>query len=246
MNPTKCKSFCMTLKLSPVKTTYFIGNTALEHVNTIRDLGVILDAKLTFGPHIQHSVLKANRALGILIRSFQKACPRGHFNRQSVLASYYAHVRSLLEYGCVIWGGAAAVHTDRIDRIQHKFLIWLNAHVAVQSPSISYSDLMSHFKVNSLAARRTQHDIMFLRSIFSGRIDSPFLLGSFSLAVPARVTRQQALFNIPYARVNTIKKGLYVRLPQTVNMFLSQCARADLFCDTLYSFRALVIAYMFS
>ena len=61
----------MSLKKSPIVTTYFVGNTALEHVDTIRDLGVILDKKLTFQPHVDHIVKKANRVLGLLIRSFR-------------------------------------------------------------------------------------------------------------------------------------------------------------------------------
>ena len=31
----------------------------------------------------------------------------------------------MLEYGSVIWAGAAESHTARIDRVQHKFLMWL-------------------------------------------------------------------------------------------------------------------------
>ena len=236
----------MTLKSKPLKTTYFIENTALEHVNTIRDLGVFLDTKLTFRPHVEKTILKANRALGVLIRSFQKARPRGYLSRQAVLTSYFAHVRSVLEYGSVIWGGAANSHMNRIERVQHKFTMWLNAHCAVQSPLISYPDLLRHFKLNSLAARRLQHDILFIRNVFCGKIDSPFLLNAFSLAIPARVTRQQVLFSIPRARVNTIREGLYVRLPRTANQFLETCATPDVFCDSFYSFRALVLSYVSS
>ena len=73
----------MTLKTKPVAATYFVKNTALQHVDSIRDLGVILDTKLTFGPHIQSTVMKANRALGVLIRSYQLAKPRGYFKTSS-------------------------------------------------------------------------------------------------------------------------------------------------------------------
>ena len=58
LNASKCKTFRITLKKSPYGTRYLIGNTALEHVDTIRDLGVTLDQKLTFLPHIERSVKK--------------------------------------------------------------------------------------------------------------------------------------------------------------------------------------------
>ena len=71
LNPSKCKAFTMTLRRNPVQTTYRIGTTALESVSSIRDLGIILDSKLTFSDHIHRTVSQANRALGLLIRSFQ-------------------------------------------------------------------------------------------------------------------------------------------------------------------------------
>jgi len=129
LNSIKCKSFQMTLKTKPLKTIYHIDRTELEHVDQIRDLGVILDTKLTFGPQVDSSVKKANRALGVLIRSFQKANPGGYLNVRSVIAAYCAHVRSNLEYYCVIWGGAASSHTIRLERVEHRFLMWLNAQV---------------------------------------------------------------------------------------------------------------------
>ena len=126
LNPSKCKSFRITLKVKPLVTSYYIGNTVLEHVEEIRDLGGTLDTKLNFGPHVNQTVVKANRALGVLIRSYQRATPRGHLNVSAVQSSYFAYVRSNLEYCSVIWNGAAAgAHCTQIGlgRIEHKFLM---------------------------------------------------------------------------------------------------------------------------
>ena len=40
LNPSKCKSFTMTLRRAPVQTKYFIAGTELAHVDAVRDLGV--------------------------------------------------------------------------------------------------------------------------------------------------------------------------------------------------------------
>ena len=242
LNPSKCKSFRITLKAKPLVTSYYIGDTVLEHVEEIRDLGVTLDTKLNFGSHVNQTVVKANRALGILIRSYQRATPRGHLNVSADLTSYFAYVRSNLEYCSVIWNGAAAVHTDRVSRIEHKFLMWLNAHCRIQSPSLSYADLLKHFRLTSVSARRSQHDIMFIRNVFSGRILSSFLLQAFCLSVPCRTTRQQAstLMSVPFARVNAVKNGLFVRLPRQLNSFLEGVPAADMFSDGFYAFRSKV------
>ena len=245
LNPSKCKTFRITLKTKPLVTKYSIGTTTLDHVENIRDLGVILDTKLTFGPHVDQTVKKANRALGVMIRSIQKANPRGYLNVSSVLTSYGAHVRSNLEYCIVIWNGAASTHTDRISRIEHKFLMWLNAHCRNSSSSLAYGDLLRHFKLTSVSARRTQHDIVFIRNIFRGRISSSLLLQSFSLNVPSRATRQQTsvLLNVPFARVNTVKEGLFVRLPKQLNHFTASRPDVDMFSDSYYSFRRAVMLY---
>ena len=68
LNVSKCKVFTITLKRSPVINSYVIGNEMLERVSMMRDLGVVLDQKLTFQSHIDCIVNKGNRALGILIR----------------------------------------------------------------------------------------------------------------------------------------------------------------------------------
>ena len=102
----------MTLRRTPTRTTYHIGDVPLEAVDEIRDLGVTLDTKLTFAPHISKTVSQANRALGLLIRSFQTASRGAKFNKKSLLVAYFANVRSILEYGSVVWAGVAKSHAE--------------------------------------------------------------------------------------------------------------------------------------
>ena len=98
LNPQKCVAFTITLKQTPVLCPYHISNIPLQRVGEVRDLGVILDSKLTFSAHINNVVLKANRALGLLIRSFKTSLPRQKLNQKALLTAYYANVRSILEY----------------------------------------------------------------------------------------------------------------------------------------------------
>ena len=64
LNPSKCRTFKITLKRDVVPSAYQINGSTLEEVSSIRDLGVILDRKLTFSDQINVMVSKANRALG--------------------------------------------------------------------------------------------------------------------------------------------------------------------------------------
>ena len=237
----------MSLKRNQISTAYKINNVTLERVEAIRDLGVWLDTKLTFGNHINFAVSKANRALGVLIRSLQTGSNRGSFNCNPILSAYFGNIRSVLEYGCVIWGGACKTQLDRLEKIQHKFLIWLSSfkNTPNQPHSVDYKDLMQSFNVTSLAHRRLQYDIMFIYKVHSRKVDSPFLLESFPLHVPTRQTRTSShvLFHVPYARVEAVKRSVFVRAPHAINEFLSACP-VDTFHDRAGVFQSAVKSYV--
>ena len=251
LNPSKCKSFTITLKRKPVLSTYKIQNDVLENVSSIRDLGIWLDSKLTFAEHIEKIVSKANRMLGVTIRSLQAGHALGETRRpklqpEPVLAVYYANIRSILEYGCVIWGGAANSHLERLDKIQHKFLIWLASISTKQSQNLEYAHLLTLFKIPSLTMRRKQYDIFFVHKILAGKIDSAFLLGSFPLHVPARNTRAMAntFMHVPPGMKETVKQGVFCRAPKVFNEFVTTSPLSDPFNCTFGQFRSQVRHYV--
>ena len=248
LNPTKCQSFRITLNTKPILASYKIHNNVLEHVQEIRDLGVWLDTKLTFQAHINRTVSKANRMLGLLMRSLQNCRTAARLMPAPILAAYFGNVRSILEYGSVIWGGAAKTHLERLERIQHKFLMWLAAHTHLpqQHLSFSYNDLLDHFKIASLSKRRLKADILFIYKILISRIDSTFLLGNFPLHVPQRRTREgrNQLLHISFGRVETVKNGLFTRAARAFNDHISFCPSADPFNSTFSSFRSTIVKYV--
>ena len=235
LNASKCKSFKITLKRNFIDSTYSINGTTLENVTSIKDLGVILDQKLTFEDHINATVSKANRALGLLIRTFQSASRHCNFNRRSALATFNANVRPILEYCSVIWAGAAKTHLVRVERVQHRFLMWLANHTEPRCPSLDYDRLLTFYDVQPLCARRVQCDVLFLTKVFRGFISSSYLLECFSMHVPSRVTRVAAstLFTVPRGRVNAVQSSLFSRVPRTANELIAWNARIDILCDPI-------------
>ena len=186
---------------------------------------------------------RGNRALGLVIRSLQTGRGRTKYETGAIVAAYFANVRSVLEYCSVVWGGAAKTHTDRIERIQHKFLIWLTVNSDINSDSLSYNSLLSEHSFTSLAARRTQHDLVFMARLFKHQIDSTSLRSCFGLAVPARSVRRRDLFAVPFARVETVKNGLFRRAPRLWNAFLHLHHQVDFFADSLYRIKMQAKAY---
>ena len=250
LNPSKCHSFRMTLRRKPILATYKIRLFVLRHVEKVRDLGVWLDSKLTFSAHVDFIVGKANRAMGVLIRSLQTCRTAGGLQTGPILAAYFGNVRSILEYGCVIWGGAAPTHLKRLDSIQHKFLSWLSySQQSRPAHFTSYHDLLHHFKVSSLEKRRFQYDVCFVHKVVCGKVDSAYLLGCFPLHVPQRRTRAgpAQLLHVPsahQANKETIMRGLFRRAVLAFNAHVGRVAAADPFHATPSGFRASVRSFV--
>ena len=245
LNPAKCHTITFSLRKLPIPATYTLDGTALQRRTETRDLGVILDSKLTFAAHIDTTIAKANRMLGLLIRSMQasRRHSRAPIDHKVMLCTFYAHVRSILEFGCVVWAGAAVSHLKRLERVQHKFLMWLASCSDKRSDNLDYLVLLSHFKVRSIKSRFVQHDLMFLFHVHHARLDSTVLLGAFGLNVPGRSTRSSVLWHVPRARVNTVQRSLYTRIPSTCNSLLQSDSSVDFFTSSSYSYKSSAIKF---
>ena len=245
LNPTKCHVISFSLRKSPILATYTLNGIALQRRTETRDLGVILDAKLTFAAHVDHTIARASRMLGLIIRSMQlsRQHNRACFDHRTMLCTYYAHVRSILEYGCVVWSGAAATHLKRIERVQHRFVTWLARNSDKPTDSTDYGALLSHFNIRSMKSRFVQYDLMFLYNVHRARIDSADLLAAFGLSVPGRATRTLTLWHVPRGRVNTVQRSIFTRAPPLCNSFLNSDKTLDFFVCTACSYKSRAIAY---
>ena len=79
---------------------YITKNNQRRSIITIqeeKDLGVTIDNQMKFVSHIQASVKKANRNLGIIKKTFS------HSDKTVFLNVYKALVRPNLEYGSTVW-----------------------------------------------------------------------------------------------------------------------------------------------
>ena len=102
LNPSKCQHMIYTRAQQVKQFRYSIGDTVLRQVNIVRDLGVILDSKLTMTKHIDTVISKARATLGLV-----KFFSRGFDNSKATKTLYCALVRSLLEYAAPVWSPVA-------------------------------------------------------------------------------------------------------------------------------------------
>jgi hypothetical protein len=93
-----------------------LGGNILDRVDSINDLGVMMDSKMLFTGHIDVAVGKALAMLGVVKRL---SC---EFKDPYTLTTLYVSlVRPKLEYANYVWQPFCGTHIDRIERVQKKF-----------------------------------------------------------------------------------------------------------------------------
>lgn len=98
LNVMKCKVMNFHRKNRPLNFDYCVGDIPLVNVSEMCDLGVTFVCNLNFIRHIELVVAKAKSMLGFVKRMCFE------FKDKLALKSvYFVHVRSHLEYACVVW-----------------------------------------------------------------------------------------------------------------------------------------------
>jgi len=151
-NASKCKVLHIG-KLNP-HHNYFINGEdndviPLTNVDSERDLGVIFDSNLSFDLHINDCIARANRMMGIIFRSFV------FMDSIMFLSLYKSLVRSILEYGNVIWSPLHKRQSICIENVQRRATRLLN-HIN----DMSYDERLKYLNLPSLKYRRLRGDLI--------------------------------------------------------------------------------------
>lgn len=199
INSNKCKIISFARRGTPYTHQYYIGTTPLERVQSICDLGVTLDSKLRFNEHISSVISKAWSALGFIRRHASM------FNDVYALKTLFcALVRSILEYAAPVWSPYHMTHIIRIERVQKWFLRFALRDLPWRDPFNlpSYPDRCQLINMESLSARRTKLQQLFLFDIINGVLDCPALLAEVPLNVPPRRFRSSTFLAVPSHRTS--------------------------------------------
>lgn len=87
--------------------------------NYITYLGVTLDKKLNWGCHIDRIISKCEKGINFL-KSITKTWWGA--NPNTLLLFYQAYIRSIIDYGSILYGSASDSNLKRIDTVQNKAL----------------------------------------------------------------------------------------------------------------------------
>jgi hypothetical protein len=115
---TVCMHFCQQRALHPDPELKLNG-VPVPVVDEVKFLGLIFDRKLTFASHIQYLKQRCMKALNLL-----RVVAHMDWGADSatLLKLYRSHVRSKLDYGCVVYGSARPWLLQTLDRVQNAAL----------------------------------------------------------------------------------------------------------------------------
>lgn len=232
LNENKCVHIKFTKKINVLSSKYFVNGVALKECKEVRDLGVIVDCRLSFVGHVDAVVRKSFQMLGFIKRTSK------HFsNVHTMLTLYNALVRSILEYATPAWNPQYQVHINRVESVQRSFTRFL-AYKDRQCPyRADYHTRLSHFKLSKLETRRKIFDLKFLYNCLHGLVDVPNVLSQLRISVPRTCPRQpvQNTFSISGYRTNVGKCCPVNRFMTTYNGINTR--DIDIFHDSAIKFK---------
>lgn len=230
LNVTKCQHIKFTRKINPLPSAYNLQGTNLQVVNVIRDLGILIDSKLTFNNHIDHIVKNSMKMLGFIKRNCKDFKGTG-----ASITLYNTLVRSQLEYAAAVWNPSYKTHIVRLEKVQRNFSRFI-AHKSRDCPYRSdYSGRLSHFNMLSLEKRRKLLDLTTLYNISNNNYDCSELLGHLNFFVPRPSARDSCRRTFDTARSNTNlgKFSTFNRMMSLYNDIAYDSVNLDLFCGSL-------------
>ena len=196
INKSKCKIMSITRKTNLINYNYNINGNVLERCNQFRDLGVIIDTKLSFVPHIEYITNSALKLLGFIIRNSSD-----FRNIFSIRLLFNSLVRTKLEYCSSIWSPAQQMYVTLLENVLRKYCKFLFFKMFGQYPVLHCNQnvLLNLVNERSLVSRRNVASLAFIQKIVNGSIKSEYLLNQIKIVVPRAVSRSPLTFfyNIP-------------------------------------------------
>ena len=235
LNVDKCLIMIFYRIKNPLLYSYSLSNSNLCSVAEISDLGITFDTKLSFSRHVSNITGKALKMLGFILR-----VASDFKNTSTIRILYTSLVRSCLEYGSTIWNPCYKVHIASLERVQHKFLRYVNFRLGIPLDSLNYDFLLNNQNLLKLSERRIITDLIFLFKIVNGMLDCPDILSLVNFNVPVRMTRQCVLYYCSNIRTVAMQNSTLNRLHSMGNKY---AFLADVFDNSLSSYRLILIKH---
>ena len=94
---------------------YDINDVSVKYVNSVKDLGVEVDADLNFSTHCSAISKKASQRANMILRAFRSR------NSKFLIRVFKVLVRPMLEYATPLWSPHLITSKICVENVQRKF-----------------------------------------------------------------------------------------------------------------------------
>ena len=231
LNISKCNLISYTRKRNSILFNYTLNNLIIKRVETIKDLGILIDSRLSFNPHIDSITTKANKLLGFVLRRCQDFTAY-----KPLIVLYTSLVRSQVEYCTQVWNPFYACNSARIESIQRRFSRCIFKKFRVSDVVPPYINRLQKLNLMSLESRRLYLDELLLYKIINSIVHTSFI-SEVNLYVPAYRSRNLNLFKVVTSATNAGLASPQYRLMINHDLFFSDQS-LDIFDRSVYGFKS--------
>ena len=197
INIDKCNVISFSRSHNLIIYDYKIDNQSLTRVSLIKDLGVTFDSRLTFTPHLDNIINRANRNWFFICRHTKE-----FKNPKSIKILYFSLVRSILTYACTIWRPIFKFDMLRLERVQHRALrkITFLDDAPMHRFSHDYTAVSSKFNIPSITSLFDSIDSIYVYKTMSNSKNLNPLKSLLPLNTASYPTRFHLPFRAPIPR----------------------------------------------
>ena len=160
-NESKCQVLRASRKKVKTVAQYNLDGQPLECVPYVKDLGVTVCSDVSWTRHIEETVAKANRTLGLV----KRICKDMHDQTvRKVL--FCAIVRPILEYASNLWSPYTIKHKRLVENVQRR----ATKFILDYPQDITYAERLAKIKILPLEFRRKISDLCLLFKSRTGAI----------------------------------------------------------------------------
>lgn len=157
---------CKVIQYGQVKYeyTYQMKNQQDEFINIPleeeeKDLGITFEKTLKFNKHVLSVVNRCNKLIGLVKRTFQ------YMNKDLFLQLYKSLIRSIIDYGIIVWYPITKKNIQLIENIQRRA-----TRIVPELKGLTYDHRIRELNLPTLLYRRQRYDLIQIFKIIN-RID---------------------------------------------------------------------------
>jgi len=173
LNEQKCTIMTIHRKRNPLNINYSINDTRLERVERQKDLGIWFDSGLHFNIHFEQMETRCYAIMGLI-----KKNDNNRMKPETIILLYNALVRSIIEYGRIIWDRHAITLTKRTESIQKQIVIYALRKTEKRDSNfklLPYVQRCAKLNLQTLERRRSNYEIYFIYDLIIERTNAPCL-----------------------------------------------------------------------